>query len=94
MGTGVTETSGRPMSLSLRSSPCRADWSATGPWRTVVPSSWWVRVMPSNQVAQRGARCPRTRISYRSAPPSWLPLLFAHAAKVSADVVSGHHHMW
>ena len=30
-----------------------------------------VRVMPSNRAAQRGPRCPLSRISYRPAPCPW-----------------------
>src|SRR5689334_16885235 len=55
-----------PMSPSWRSSPCRAAWSASGPRRTVVPSSSGVRVMPSKRVAQWVPRWPWRRISYQA----------------------------
>src|SRR5262249_15336363 len=60
----VRDSSGRPMSRSRWSSPCRAAWSTTGPSMTVTPSLA-VRVIPSNQAVHRGSRCPWRRISYR-----------------------------
>src|SRR6185312_7116506 len=78
-GVVVTDTSGRPRSLTLRSRPYSADWSATGPSRTVVPSAWRVRLMSSNQAAQRSARCPFTRISYRSGSRAELMLVASFA---------------
>ena len=50
----VSETSGRPRSRRVRSRPCRAAWSVTSPSSTVVPSSRWVRVMPSKRVGPPG----------------------------------------
>ena len=85
VGGLVTETSGRPRSLTLRSRPWSADWSATGPSRTVVPSACRVRVMPSNQAAQRSARCPFTRISYRSG--SWAGLTLVASFAVAGPPV-------
>jgi hypothetical protein len=38
----------------------------------VVPSLSLARLMPSNQAAHRGSRCPLTRISYRSESRSGL----------------------
>ena len=63
---GGPKTSGRPRSPSLRSSPWSADWSATGPWMTVVPSSWAGEGHAVEQGGPAGARCPGARISYRS----------------------------
>ena len=56
--TWVTDSSGRPRSRTLASRPCSAAWSTTGPWRTVVPSPSWLRVIPSNRAAQRELRRP------------------------------------
>src|SRR5205823_4346614 len=84
-GVGVTDTSGRPRSLTLRSRPWSADWSATGPSRTVVPSACRVRVMPSNHAAQRSGRCPFTRISYRSDSSARLMLVASFAVPDPAE---------
>ena len=49
-----------------------------------------LEVIPSNQAAQRGSRCPFTRISYR-----WLvasPVLMPWT--VRTDLVSAHHIIW
>ena len=67
----VTESSGRPRSPRVRSSPCSAAWSTTGPSMTVVPSACVVSLIPSNRAAQRAPRCPLRRISYRPAPCEW-----------------------
>jgi hypothetical protein len=56
------------------------------PVDTVVPSARRVRVMPSRRAAQRGARCPATRISYRA--------VSLMGRTVGTDVVSAHHHVW
>jgi len=58
-------TAASPASTPRASRPCSAAWSTTGPDRSVIPSRSRVRLKPSNQAAQRGARCPLRRISYR-----------------------------
>ena len=56
-GSGSTrfaESSGRPRSRTFASRPCRADWSAIGPERTVSPFSLRVTFTPSNHSDQWG----------------------------------------
>src|SRR5262245_27833574 len=92
-GTRVSETRGRPRSRSRCSTPCSAVWSGTGPYRTVVPSSY-ESVSPSNRAAHRVSRRPSRRISYqpdsRRSSVAWLLM----TGTLGTDVVTRHHIMW
>ena len=101
---GVTETSGNPMSLSLRSTPCNPAWSVTaGENGAAVARAG--EGMPSNQA---GPAVVQVTLDSDLVPAGVVARMVRHAAhlpsavrpgsgtsrKVGSDVVSRRPHMW